>query len=288
MGMQRTTGAIREGFRQRLAAPGIIVAPGVYDALSALLAQQAGFEAVFFSGSAMATGHLAMTDVGLLTMPELTDIVRRAADRVDIPIVVDVDAAFGAPPHAARAMRSFERAGAAAVQVEDQQVVKPGDALTSRPLVSVQEMQNKISAMLDARESADMLLSARTDAKDPQEVIDRCCAYREAGADLVFPEGTIDTGTISQLRERLGPDVPLVYNNNYPQADARSAQAIEALGVDVVLFPVLAVRTALSAMREAFAALAADPVLDGGGRSPLSTADVEEVLGSAEYLAKFQ
>lgn len=286
--MESTTAAIRAGFRQRLTEPRVLVAPGVYDSLSALLAEQAGFEAVFFSGASIATTQLGLTDVGLMTMAELTAIVQRAADRVAIPIVVDVDSGFGAAPHAARVMRSFERAGAAAVQVEDQQVVKPDRELLSRPLIPVAHMQDKIRAMLDARESPDMLLSVRTDAKDPQEASDRCCAFREAGADLVFPESMIGAAAIRALRERLGSDVPLIYNNQYPQAEATTAQALEALGVTVVLFPAHAVRSALAAVQEAFSRLAADPDLSGGGRLPLTTAEVDTVLGTKEYLAKFQ
>jgi 2-methylisocitrate lyase-like PEP mutase family enzyme len=285
--LNASSAAVRRRFVERLSNPDPIVAPGVFDALSALLAQQAGFEAVFFSGSAMATSHLALADVGLMTLPELTGIVQRAADRVSIPIVVDVDSAFGGAPQAARVMRSFERAGAAAVQVEDQQVVKPSTALLSRPLVSVAEMQDKIRAMLDARESPDMLLSARTDARDPAEALDRCAAYREAGADLVFPEGTTDTATLSELRQRLGPGVPLVYNNHYPEAEATTLPALQALGVNVVLFPVLAVRSSLQGLQQAFASLKADPSLHGGARSPLTSQEVEAVLESADYLGRF-
>lgn len=286
--LNASSAATRQRLKARLEAPEIIVAPGVFDALSAVLAERAGFELAFFSGSAMATSHLAMADVGLLTLPEIAGIVQRAADRVRIPLVVDLDAAYGAAPHAARAMRALERAGAAAVQVEDQQVVKPNDALTSRPLIGMREMQDKIRAMLDARESADMLLSARTDARDPAEALDRCLAYREAGADLVFPEGTTDATTLAELRGRLGPEVPIVYNNHYADADATTAAELQALGMSVVLFPVLAVRSAIAALEAAFAALAADPSLHGGGRSPLGTEAVNAVVESAEYLGRYR
>ena len=286
--MSKTTAEIRAGFRARLAKPEIVVAPGVHDAISALLAEQAGFEAVFFAGSAMAVSHLGRTDVGLLTLAEIAAIVQRAADRVSIPIMVDVDSAFGAAPHAARAMQVFERAGAAGVQVEDQQVVKPNDALLSRPLVPVAEMQAKIRAMVDVRESPDMLLSARTDAKDPDELVERLLAYREAGADLVFPEGTTDTAVLRRLREQLGDGVPLVYNNHYPDAELTGAAGLEGLGVSLALFPVHGVRASVLAMRDAFAALAADPDLAGGGRHPMRSADVDDILDSGAYLARFR
>lgn len=285
--MTRTTAEIREGFVQRLAQEKTVVAPGVYDAISALLAEQAGFECVFFSGSAMATTQLAMPDIGLLTLPEIAAAVQRAADRVDIPIVVDVDQGFGGAPQAARTWRTFERAGAAAIQLEDQCVVKSAQALSARPLISVDDMRGKIQAMLDVRESSQMLLSARTDAKDPQEAVDRCLAFREAGADIVFPEGTTDVPALRQLREALDADARLVYNNHYLDSDVRSAEAAEAIGSDIVLFPVLAVRSAMAAMREAFAALAKDPDLEGGAKNPLSNEEQGAITDSDRILASF-
>ena len=174
--MTKTIAAVRADFKKRLAKKSIIVAPGVFDALSARIGEQAGFEALFLSGSAMSYSQLGRPDIGLVTMPELVDAVARISDRVSIPVLADVDSAFGAAPHAARLMRQFEKAGAAAVQIEDQMVVKPGDALLSRPLVSVEEMTGKIKAMVDARDHADTLLSARSDAKDSNEAIDRCAA----------------------------------------------------------------------------------------------------------------
>lgn len=278
---------IRSAFRQRLAQPEIVIAPGIYDTLSALLAQQAGFAAVFFPGSALCASQLALPDVGLHTVDELVAAVQRAAERVAVPIVVDVDSAFGGAPQAARTMRAFERAGAAAVQVEDQKVVKPAQALLSRPLVSVREMQEKIGAMLDARESPDFLLSARTDAADPNEAIERCAAYREAGADLVFPEGMTAVTDLQRLIATVGEDTPVVYHNRDPQAEATSAAALQAIGISIVLFPQLALQSSVAAVQQAFAGLIADPSLDGGGRNPLTAQALQELLGSQEYLARF-
>ncbi|MFK7829437.1 MAG: oxaloacetate decarboxylase [Congregibacter sp.] len=286
--MNRSTAEIRAAFKRRLSEPGIIVAPGVYDAISALLAEQAGFECVFFSGSAMATTQLAMPDIGLLTLPEIASAVQRAADRIDTPIVVDVDQGFGGAAQAARTMKTFERAGAAAIQVEDQQLVKPSNALTSRPLIPVQDMLGKIKAMLDARESEHMLLSARTDAKDPQEAVDRCLAFRDAGADIVFPEGMTDIPALIQLREALDDDAAMVYNNHYEQSEILTAADAEKIGADVVLFPVLAVRSAIAAMQTAFAAMAADPDLRGAGNSPLTNEQQGEVTASREIISRLE
>ena len=285
--MSGTTAAQkRQALVRRLAEPRIIPAPGVFDTLSTLLAEQAGFETVFFSGSAMSYSQLAMPDIGLVTFPELLSAVDRAAERTAVPIIVDVDSGFGAAPHAARLMRSFERAGAAAVQVEDQVLVKPQDRLLSRPIVSIPEMAGKIGAMLDARESSAMLLSARTDATDPSEAIDRCHAYREAGADLVFAESLLRAEHVSQLVTRMGPTVPVVYNTMHDPA--ASAPELEKLGVRVALFPGLVLQSAVVGMREALLRLKRDPSCSGGGKTPLPGQELQAILGSKAFLEKYE
>ncbi len=275
----------RAALVQRLAEPRVITTPGVFDTLSTLLAEQAGFEAVFFSGSAVAYSQLALPDIGLVSFPELLSAVDRAADRTAVPILVDVDSGFGAAPNAARLMRSFERAGAAAVQIEDQTLVKPQDRLLSRPLVDSTDMVGKIKAMLDARESSAMLLSARTDASDPLEAMDRCHAYREAGADLVFAEGLIRAEHVSQLVSRMGPTVPVVYNTLHdPQA---SAAALEQLGVRIALFPALVLQSAVAGMRDVLVRLQRDPSCAGGGKTPLPGTELQTILGSQAFLRQY-
>lgn len=285
--MTRTITAIRRDFRARLEERRIIVAPGVFDTLSAWLAETVGFEALFFSGSAMAYAQLARPDIGMLTMTELTDAVARAAERVSIPIVADVDSGYGAAPHAARLMRSFERAGAAAVQLEDQVVVKPDDSLSSRPLVTVEQMTGKIRAMLDARQSDDMLLSARTDARDPGEAIERCAAYRAAGADLVFPEGMTRAADLARLAAAVGPETPIVYNTIYPDGEATDAAGLEAQGVRVALFPGVAIQNAAAGMLGGLEKLKLDPSLGGGAKSPLPGPKFLEKLEVDEFLDRF-
>ncbi len=275
----------REMFVRRLAEPRVIPAPGVFDTLSTLLAEQVGFEAVFFSGSALSYSQLARPDIGLVTFPELLSAVDRAAERTTVPIIVDVDSGFGAAPHAARLMRSFERAGVAAVQVEDQVLVKPQNRLLSRPLVDIPDMVGKIGAMLDARDSSTMLLSARTDAADPLEAIERCHAYREAGADLVFAESLIRAEQVSQLVARLGPTVPVVYNTMHDPV--ASAQVLERLGVRIVLFPGLVLQSAVAAMREALSRLHSDPSCLGGGKTPLPGSELQAILGSQAFLEQY-
>lgn len=285
--MAKSTLNIRTDFKQRLARNKIIVAPGVFDALSARIAESLEFEAVFLSGSAMSYSQLGRPDVGLLAMPELADAVARISERVSIPILADVDSAFGAAPHAARLMRQFEKAGAAAVQIEDQQVVKPANALLSRPLVDVDEMTGKIRAMADARACNEMLISARTDEKDPSRAIDRCVAYREAGADIVFAEGMKKADDLKRLVAAVGGNTPVVYNTSYPDGDATGAAELEALGVRLALFPGLALQSAAAGMINHLSALKQDPSLAGGAQSPLPTASLLDLLEANQFLSDY-
>ncbi|MEO0608452.1 MAG: isocitrate lyase/PEP mutase family protein [Pseudomonadota bacterium] len=150
--------------KSRLQQPRILTVPGIFDALSALLAEQAGFEAAFLSGSAVAYSQLGRPDVGLVTVNEMADVCARITDRVAMPILADVDSGFGNAAHAARAIRMLEQAGAAGVQVEDQVPVKRANDLKGRPLICPDAMVDKIKAMADARRSDSMLISARTDS----------------------------------------------------------------------------------------------------------------------------
>ncbi len=202
--------------RQRLLAnDAMIVAPGVADTLGALAAQRAGFRAVFLSGSAVAQVHLGRPDIGLTDASELAAITRRICERCEIPVCVDIDTGFGNAFNVHRTVKSMALAGAACVQMEDQQTIKPVAKALSRPVVAIDEMQVKIRAALEASAGSGMLVSARTDARYEQglaSAIERALAYAECGADLVFVEGLTEAPERAQLRQALGPDVPRVFN----------------------------------------------------------------------------
>lgn len=286
--MTNSIAAVRAHFLTRLAKKQIIVTPGVFDALSARIAESLGYEALFLSGSAMSYSQLGQPDIGLVSMPELADAVARITDRVSIPVLADVDSAFGAAPHAARLMRQFEKAGAAAVQMEDQVVVKANDALQSRPLVSIDEMTGKIKAMTDAREYAETLISARSDAKDADEAIERCVAYKDAGADIVFAEGMTKADDLKRLIAAVGEDMPVVYNTIYPDGDATDAAALEKLGVRMALFPGLALQSAAAGMMASLRKLKSDPSLSGGAKSPMPGPDLLELLEAGAFIDKYE
>lgn len=240
----------------------VLVAPGVYDPLSALIAEQAGCAAVFVSGSAIAIAQLARPDFGLGTATELVDLVARIADRVGIPVIVDGDQGFGNAAHLQRLVRGLCRAGAAAVQIEDQLAVKDVADLRARPLVSKATMVGRIKAAQDARTDDRFLVSARTDAMATtglDDALDRAEAYVAAGCDLLLIESVRRREDADAIVKQFGGRVPLVHNllesGGSPFVDAKAA---EVAGFSVALYPATGVGAAAHGLRAAFAALARD------------------------------
>lgn len=276
-------------FLTRLKQPDIVIAPGVYDSLSALLAEKAGFEAVFLSGSAIAYSQLARPDVGLVTMNEIADLCSRITDRIGIPVLVDVDSGFGNAAHAGRTIRVMEAAGATAVQIEDQLPVKPVSDLTGRPLISPHEMADKIRAMTDMRRSSEILVSARTDSPASETLactVERVSLYCEAGADLVFAEGLTDLDAVRSVVEAAG-EVPVIFNLLHAGRAIRSAKQLQDAGVSVALFPGNAVLSAAAAVQAAFQNLFSDPSLPVDGFA-LSPKGLNDLLDAPDFLERFQ
>ena len=275
--------------RNRLAADKIMIMPGVYDALTALFAQQAGMEAVFLSGSSVSYSQLGRPDIGLVTMSEMVDICARVTDRVDIPVLVDVDSGFGNAAHASRTIRSLERAGASAVQMEDQLPINPANNLKGRPLVPAQIMVDKIKAVVDARENTQTLVSARSDAafsESLEQVLERITLYREAGADILFAEGLKRVDDVRQI-VKAADGVPVLYNLLHNDGELRSAEDLDRVGVSIALFPANAVLASTLAVRQAFAELKANPKVNSKGFD-LTTKDLNAALGTPEMLEKYK
>ena len=176
--------------RERLKQPNILVAPGVYDGLTANLATQSGFEALYLSGAAVAYTRLGLPDIGLSTASEMADTMALIAERTDLPVIMDADTGFGNALNARRTMQTYERAGAAAIQIEDQTFPKRCGHLINKSLISSREMVDKIAAVADARRR-DTLIIARTDAIGVEGFDAATCraeAYIAAGADALFIE----------------------------------------------------------------------------------------------------
>jgi len=276
-------------FRARLADGPIVTAPGVWDALSALIAEAAGFEALFLSGSALGYTRLGRPDIGLVTATELVDATARIAERVATPLLVDADSGAGNAFHLARLVKMLERAGAAAIQVEDQAVVKPTAQPQSRPMVPTADMTGKIKAALDARGSDAFLVSARTDAPLTEgfdATLARCEAYVEAGCDLLFVEGLSEPAQLERLSRDFASRVPLVHNLfEGGRSPAASSADLAALGFRVALFPGIILGAMAKAGDEAARALAATPELAAMRERALGSKAVNDLVGTPDYIA---
>ena len=227
--------------KQRLTQPSPVLAPGVYDALTALIAEQAGFEALYLSGASIAYTKLGRSDVGLTTYSEVHDTLARITERVQAPVIVDADTGFGNAINVQRTVRGFERAGAAMVQLEDQAFPKRCGHLDGKAVVSVQEMCGKLRAALDARQSANTLILARTDAlaiEGLDAALDRAEGYLECGVDALFIEALRSPEQMDAACARFASRIPLLANMvEGGKTPVQSADALGQRGFKLVIFP---------------------------------------------------
>lgn len=245
--------------RDRLTAPEILVAPGVYDGLTAALAAQAGFEALYLSGAAVAYTRLGRPDIGLTSVTEMADTMGLIRDRIDLRVIIDADTGFGNALNAQRTMRLYERAGANALQVEDQTFPKRCGHLQDKSLIPTGEMTGKIAAMADARISDETLIIARTDAiavEGFNAAMDRAEAYVAAGADVLFVEAPRSGDELQAVAGHFGGRIPLLANMVEGGATPiRSADDLQALGYSIVIFPGGIVRALARTAEDYYASL---------------------------------
>jgi 2-methylisocitrate lyase-like PEP mutase family enzyme len=227
--------------KQRLNEPRLMLAPGVYDALTALVVEQSGFEAAYLSGASIAYTRLGRSDVGLTTMSEVCDTVTTIRERISIPLIVDADTGFGNALNMQRTVARFERAGASMIQIEDQTFPKRCGHLTGKGVIGTGEMVGKIKAALDARASSDTLIIARTDAvavEGFEPALERAEKFLEAGADVLFIEAVRDEVQMREVNARFKGRVPLLANMvEGGQTPIKSANDLEAIGYRIAIFP---------------------------------------------------
>lgn len=274
--------------RKRLTSPEILLAPGVYDGLTAALATDAGFEALYLSGAAVAYTRLGRPDIGLTTASEMADTMALIADRTDLPVIMDADTGFGNALNARRTMQSYERAGAAALQVEDQSYPKRCGHLSDKSRISKTEMSGKIAAMADARRQ-DTLIIARTDAiavEGFEAAIDRAGSYIEAGADVLFIEAPRDSDELAKIAATFKGKVPLLANMVEGGATPiSSATTLQDMGFDIVIFPGGIVRALAMTAQNYYASLK-----ESGSNKPFSDRmhdfdGLNAAIGTPEMLA---
>jgi 2-methylisocitrate lyase-like PEP mutase family enzyme len=276
--------------RTQLGQGRIVMAPGCYDGLSALLIEQAGFSAAYLSGAAIAYTRFGRSDVGLVTMTEAAESLAAVTDRIGIPVIVDADTGFGNALNVQRTVRSFERAGAGAIQLEDQSTPKRCGHLAGKTLIEPAEMVGKIRAALDARRSADMLLIARTDAiavEGLDSALDRAELYAEAGADILFVEAPQSDAELAAVAKRFGGRVPLLANMvEGGKTPIHPAAALEAMGYSVVIFAAGLARAFAHMAQDYLASLRAHGTTQPYGNRMLDFDGLNAVIGTDELLAR--
>lgn len=245
--------------KQRLAEPRLLVAPGIFDALSALIAEQAGFEALYLSGASIAYTRLARSDVGLTTFSEVEDTLARITDRVTTPVIVDADTGFGNAMNVQRTVRGFERAGAAMIQLEDQAFPKRCGHLAGKVVVPRGEMCGKLRAALDARRSDSTLILARTDAlavEGLEAALDRAESYLACGVDALFVEALRSSAEIDVACRRFASRTALLANMvEGGETPLQSAAELQARGFRIAIFPGGTARAVAHTLRGYYASL---------------------------------
>ena len=277
--------------RERLKHKPILLAPGVYDALGALLAEQAGFEALYLSGAGIAYTRLGRPDIGLVTASEVENTLANIRERVALPIIVDADTGYGNALNVARTVRMLERAGGEnlAIQLEDQVTPKRCGHLDGKSVVSAGEMVGKIHAALDAQQNAGTLIVARSDAvavEGLEAALERAERYLEAGADVLFIEALRSADEMKTTLARFAGRAPLLANMvEGGKTPLLSAAELEALGYAIVIFPGGLARALGHAAREYFAILKRDGTTAALRERMLDLAGINAIVGTPEMLA---
>jgi 2-methylisocitrate lyase-like PEP mutase family enzyme len=276
--------------KQRLAQPKALLAPGVYDALTALLAEQAGFEALYLSGASIAYARLGRSDVGLVTASEVADTLACIAERVSLPLIVDADTGFGNALNVQRTVRAFERAGAAMIQLEDQGFPKRCGHLDGKALVSTAEMVGKLKAALDARRSAGTAILARTDALAVEgfdAAMERAERYVACGVDALFIEALRTPEQMRAACERFAQRVPLLANMvEGGLTPLASAGELEALGFKIVIFPGGTARAVAHALQGYYASLHANGSTAAWRDKMLDFDQLNAAIGTPQLMAR--
>ena len=262
-----------------------LLLPGVYDALSARLAQDAGYEAIYVTGAGLANSRLGVPDIGLVGFDTLLDHVTALSDVVDVPLVVDADTGFGNAVSVTRTVRLLERAGAAAIQLEDQVFPKRCGHFEGKAFVSSEEMVSKIRAAADSRRDPNLLIVARTDARATEGLdaaIARALAYRDAGADVTFVEAPTSVDELREVGRRVpGPKLANMVEGGV--TPILSAAELGELGFAIALFANAALRSAQKAVSATLEELLREGTTTGLLDRMATWQERQDAVGKSEY-----
>lgn len=288
--LPKPAGTPGQRFRAALAAHRPLPVVGVVNPYCALLAERAGHQAIYVGGGVMATHSHGLPDLGLTTMSEVLQDVRRITDACDLPLMVDVDTGFGGLFNIARVVKGLIKDGAAALHIEDQVVLKRCGHRPNKALVSTAEMVDRIKACVDARTDESLFLVARTDSlanEGLQAAIDRAGAYMAAGADMVFAEACTSLDQYRAFVEALGPQAVMANITEFSLTPAFTLGELAQAGVAAALYPVSAARAMAAAASRVYEAILSEgsvqPVLD----QMQTRKELYEVLNYHAYERKY-
>jgi 2-methylisocitrate lyase-like PEP mutase family enzyme len=275
--------------KHRLTDKSVLLAPGVYDALAALIAEQAGFEALYLSGASIAYTQLGRSDVGLTTFSEVQNCLARITERVSAPVIVDADTGFGNALNVQRTVRGFEQAGAAMIQLEDQSFPKRCGHLDGKTVIPINDMCGKLKAALDARHSADTLILARTDAlaiEGLEAALDRAEAYLACGVDALFIEALRTPEQMHTACERFALRIPLLANMvEGGKTPIQSADELGARGFKIVIFPGGTARAVAQTLQRYYGSLRQHGSTTAMREDMLDFDQLNALIGTPELLA---
>jgi 2,3-dimethylmalate lyase len=273
--------------RQLLREPGIIIAPGAYDCLTAKLIEQAGFPAVYMTGAGTALTRLGTADLGLATLSEMVSNAAAMVATVSVPVIADADTGYGGALNVYRTVRDYERAGVAGVHIEDQVFPKRCGHLDGKQVVPCEEMVVKLRAAVEARTDDDFVLIARTDAlavTGLDDTLRRCRAYTEAGADVLFVEAVCTTEEIAQVLRDVR--VPLLYNFvEHGKSPLLAVAELQRLGFKIVIFPGSIMLAMLPLVREILAEIKQHGTTAGLFHRMSNVVELFETMGLSDMLA---
>ena len=264
---------------------GPIILPGAPNALTARVIEQAGFEAVYVSGAGLTNTYLGMPDLGLMSVTELVSHVAAMSEAVSIPLVVDADTGFGNALNVQRTVRQLERAGAAAIQLEDQVSPKKCGHFAGKDVVSQQEMVGKVRAAVDARLDEDLMIIARTDAlatEGMEAACERVNAYSEAGADILF----VEAPTSPEQMAYIVRNVPGIHMANMVEGGLTplmTRDELGSLGFSIALYANAAMRGAVAGMRQVMDHLAQQGDTKGAADLMISWSDRQDLVRKSEF-----
>jgi 2-methylisocitrate lyase-like PEP mutase family enzyme len=274
--------------KNRIATGPALMAPGAYDALSALLIEQAGFEAIYVSGAAIAYTQLGRPDIGLVSVTQVADVVARMRDRVALPLIVDIDTGFGNALNTQHTVRLLERMGASAMQMEDQTSPKRCGHLAGKELVSLGEMTGKVRAAVDARASEETLIIARTDAiavEGFERALERADAYLGAGADVIFVEAPQTTDQMRQITSHFAGRAPCLANMvEGGRTPLMTRDQLDEMGFRLIITPGALVRATAFMAQEFLRLLNANGTTAMSRERMLDFTQINEALGLADLM----